>query len=568
MPRQYRHRIYKPLNKSYYSRGTSTMTVPTRAATAAYASIPWASYMNKINEGIKFARAANSTYFNAKKFYEDARGSNKAKGNSTHFSKQSKGNIHTGGYTSYGANYSKNVKTKGKKGWKGKLTVPHNKKKTKQYNKKLPHSIMQRYFLTPYGNLDSNGILSYPQDMLKSNPSLDAKHMSVVVLNLSASENHLNPHRYNIGKQNVPYSTADVDENNRNAIIWENKTDNSELDPYTIPYQVNKFPVSAFSSRWMTPTGGSGTVEYEVPTSVITGVNLNLVFKAGGQPFDQVLSVKIVRCTVPEPFKPGEWGSVNGVASKEVIQRELCNRANFTSRLAFETIWTKSIKLRGIKGGAQKIPTVRLKKFIKMQYLRSNIRRVSTAGDQATLGSMALPTTYESQEGYFNNLYVVISSKTVDDQYVATVSRDLTGQPSGEQYAREELGALRSIPAPAISATGYDNETVSCFFRFGGTFSIYRKVKECDSGITGGLNQTAQNVLSLQDQINELQAIVGAHQDDDCTSCDEDSDHSDSSHDSGVVEEEVINHTHPNANTDPAVGYDEHSHPGTNTHSH
>ena len=27
------------------------------------------------------------------------------------------------GYTAYGMNYSKNVKTKGKKGWKGKLTL-------------------------------------------------------------------------------------------------------------------------------------------------------------------------------------------------------------------------------------------------------------------------------------------------------------------------------------------------------------------------------------------------------------------------------------------------------------
>ncbi len=196
-----------------------------------------------------------------------------------------------------------------------------------------------------------------------------------------------------------------------------------------------------------------------------------------------------------------------------------------------------------------------------MQYLRSNIRRVSTAGNQSTIGSMSLPTSYESQEGYFNNLYVVISSKTVDDQYVATVSRDLTGQPSGEQYAREELGALRTIPPPAISATGYDNETCSCFFRFGGTFSIYRKVKETDTGITGGLNQTAQNVVSLQEQINELNAIVQEqinNHDSDCTSCSEsepdeepDSENNNnneedcgSGHDAGSTPSDT--HTHPN----------------------
>lgn len=535
-------------------RRSSTLTTVAGVGAGAAAGLSYADYLQKIQDGIEFANKANQTYFKAREFVKNATGSrvppmskNRARGGTA--SRQSTASI---GYTNYGMNYSKNIKTKGKKGWKGKLTIPYNKKKTRQYNKKLPHSIMQRYFLTPYGNLDTNGILNYPQDMLKSNPSIDAKHMSVVVLSLSASENHLNPHHYNIGKQKVPYSTSDADENNRNAIIWENKTDNTELDPYTIPYQINKFPVSAYSSRWMTPTGGSDEVSYDVPTSVITGVNLNLVFKAGGQPFDQTLSVKIVRCTIPEPFKPGEWSSVNGVASKEVIQRELCNRSNFTSRLAFETIWTKSIKLRGVKGGNQKIPTVHLKKFIKTQYLRSNIRRVSTAGDQSTLGSMALPTTYESQEGYFNNLYVVISSKTLDDEYVATITRDVAAPSGTNQYTREELGALRSIPAPSINGTGYDSESQTCFFRFGGTFSIYRKVKETDTGITGGLSQTVQNVQSLQDQINELQAIVGAHGDD-CTSCeDSQSDtHSDSGSDCGSGHQSGASppsdgHTHPN----------------------
>ena len=114
--------------------------------------------------------------------------------------------------------------------------------------------------------------------------------------------------------------------------------------------------------------------------------------------------MKVVRCNLPVAFRSGEWASADGVVPAEVIQRELTNMGNFTSRLAFDTIWTKSIKLRGIKGGNQKIPTIRLKKFIKCQYLRSTIRRVSTAGDQATLGSQALPNTYESQDGYFNNL--------------------------------------------------------------------------------------------------------------------------------------------------------------------
>ena len=94
--------------------------------------------------------------------------------------KQGKGSIHTGAFTSYGSNYSNNIKTKGKKGWKGDLVVPYNKKKSKDYKKKLPFTIMQRYFLTPPSNLDSNNVLSFPQDMFTSHPSVDAKHMSTV----------------------------------------------------------------------------------------------------------------------------------------------------------------------------------------------------------------------------------------------------------------------------------------------------------------------------------------------------------------------------------------------------
>lgn len=539
---------------------SSTMTKAGAAATARAAGTSWAGYLSGINRGIDLARAANTTYFKARDFYRDAKyaGQSKARaaggtvgGNST---RQSTANIHTGGFTKYGMNYSKNMKTKGKKGWKGKLIVPYNKKKTRQYKKKLPHQIMQRYFLTPPGNLDANGVLSFPQDMFTSNPSLDAKHMSSVVLKLSVCENHLNPHNYNIGKQLVPYSMGEYV--GANTIVWENNSTNTALQTVQIPYQVNKFPVSGYASRWMKPTGTDADVAFEMPSSVITGVNLNLVFKSGGQPFDQTLCVKVVRCNLPVAFRSGEWASADGVVPAEVIQRELCNRGNFTSRLAFDTIWTKSIKLRGVKGGNQKIPTVRLKKFLKMQYLRSTIRRVSTAGDQATIGSQALPNTYESQDGYFNNLYVVVSSKCVDDQYVATVTRDLAsaGLPGlDDQNTREELGTLASIPPAQLNAAGVAVNKLTCFFRYGGQFSVYRRVKEADTGITGGLNQTASNVQSLQDQIHELQALIGDGGNSDCTTCDdnevvESSDDDDedcgSGHDAGSTPSDT--HTHPN----------------------
>jgi len=528
---------YGPLQR-YQRRGAFDAENVVRRARQAVGAIQYARNNELLNK-----------VFSEMKGYAQRR-ANRRK--SKHPTKQkTKSMMPAAGYTAYGMNYSKNIKTKGKKGWKGKLTIPHSKKKKRQYNKKMKHTIMQRYFLTPAANLDSNNILTFPQDMFTSNPSLDAKHMSAVVLKLSVCENHLDPHKYKIGKQLVPYSTSEFV--GANTIVWENNSTNTALQSVQVPYQVNKFPVSGFASRWMEAPPGEARA-FEMPSSVITGVNLNLVFKSGGQPFDQMLSVKIVRCNLPVAFKSGEWASADGVVPAEVIQRELCNRANFTSRLAFDTVWTKSLKLRGVKGGNQAIPTIRLKKFIKCQYLRSTIRRVSTAGDQATLGGQALPTTYESQDGYFNNLYVVITSKCLDDQYVATVTRDIeTASIPGlaDQNTREVMGALRAIPPTQLDGEGLAVNKQSCFFRYGGTFSVYRKVKEADTGITGGLNQTASQVQTLQDQIHELQAIVGAHQDDDCTSCDEESDHDSDDEDCGSGHQAGASppqdgHTHPN----------------------
>lgn len=546
----YRYNITKPSRFRQYPSAHQLHRIGN--GRAARQNVNVYDLLHALDSGIDLAGRANQTYHKAKDFYHKATGAKSAPRKPAGKATKQGARSQTGGLTRYGMNYSKNMRTKGKKGWKGKLTVPHNKKKTKQYRKKLPHNIMQRYFLTPSGNLDSNGVLSFPQDMFTSNPSVDAKHMSTVVLSLGACENHLNPHNYNIGKQTVPYSMGEYV--GANTIVWENNSTNTALETVQIPYQVNKFPVSGFASRWMKPTGTSAEVDFEMPTSVITGVNLNLVFKAGGQPFDQILSVKLVRCNLPVAFRSGEWASADGVVSTEVIQRELCNRANFTSRLAFDTIWTKSIKLRGVKGGNQKIPTVRLKKFIKMQYLRSTIRRVSTAGDQATLGSQALPNTYESQDGYFNNMFVVISSKCVDDQYVATITRDLADAGLGDnQNTREELGTLAAIPPQQINAAGAAVNKLSCFFRYGGQFSVYRKVKEADTGITGGLNQTAANVQSLQDQINELQSLMGAHaeehaehEEESHTDCEEDDEEEDcgSGHQAGATPSDT--HTHPN----------------------
>ena len=469
------------------------------------------------------------------------------------------------GYTAYGMNYSKNVKTKGKKGWKGKLTVPHSKTKARAYRKKMPYTIMQRYFLTDYTNLDDeNQILNYPQDMLKANPCVDAKHMACVVLNIGATENHLDPNHYVLGKQRAPFQGATGTENDKNAIMWENNSTNTALEPFTIPYQVNKFPSSALGARGLAPIPPEGSQwPFKLPSTVITGLNLNMVFK-GSRPYDQILSVKIVRCTLPEPINPGEWATVNGTAPAEVVQRELCNRANFTSRLAFETVWTKSIKLRGIKGGNQKIPTVRLKKFIKMQYLRSYMRRVSTAGDQATIGSQSLPNTYTVEEGLFNNLYVVITAKTVDDEYVATLTDKAGGSGTGGDGV-ETRGALRTIPPPVIAEQGYESDVQTSSFRFGGQFSVYRRAKEVDTGIASSLtslqNQQQQSTQGLQDQINELQAIISQHHDHcsdsgdsqsehhtDCEEEDSDDEDCGSGHQAGASPP-GDGHTHPNSQT-------------------
>lgn len=445
------------------------------------------------------------------------------------------------GKTRYGFNTSKNTRTAGKKGLTGKLVVPRNPRKTNMYNRAYPRQLFQKYFLTPSGNLDDNGILRYPQDMLVSQPSVDAKHMSLIVMNLGSAENHLNSTKYKCTEKNiVPTGPTYV---GANTILWENNAANTLLLGKSIPYQVNKFPTTAFPANIVgTPTY---TTEYTTPNTVINGIGLNFVFKSAGTPFDQILSIKLVRCTLPEAINSGDWHTTNMTVPTEVIQRELCNRGNYTNRHAFETIWTTSVKLPAVRAGTKSIPTIRVKKFIKCQYLRSQMRRVGTASDEATIGACTLPKwSYET--GYFNNLYIVVSSKSIDDQYVAQVEQTITGAAPA---ASEIKSTLRSVPGVPLVADGYESNINGCCFRYSGDLTIWRRAKAVDLGLG---QSTLNNMNNLQDQINELQAIINQHDDDDCTSCEgSDSEHSESGSDCGSGHQSGASppsdgHTHPN----------------------
>jgi len=486
----------------------NTLSTIAAGATGGMSAAKWSEYMSAINTGIDIANQANTTYYRAKDFYRNATQGGRTTGTRSTSKKYTKQTpSRQKGIVNYGANYSKNIKTKGKKGWKGKLVIPTSSKKEARYKKIMPFGIMQKYFLTPYQNLDDeNQTLSFPQDMLKLNPSVDSKHMACLVMNFSAADNHLDPNHYIIGKQRAPFQGATGDTNDKHSIIWENTSDNTALTPFTIPYQINKFPSSALGARYLRGLESGTQWPWIQPSTVLTGINLNLIFKAS-RPYDVILSCKLVRCTLPEPFNPGEWKTINSTAPGEVIQRELCNRAQFTSRLAFETIWTQAITLRGIKGGNQKIPTVTLKKFIKMQYLRSHMRRISTAGDQATIGSQSLPNSYQIEDGLFNNLYFVVTVKSKDDEYVATLN-DKAGPPGSGGDGTETRGALRTIPPPTIAEEGYESESQCISCRIGGTISVYRKAKEVDTGISSSISE-------LQNEVQQLKILAGINDDSD-----------------------------------------------------
>lgn len=503
----------------------------------------------KASTGYLTAKELYSTARNARKFTKSKAGPYKWK-SGTRKSRPYKGRGYRRyqkqypqsgrGKTRYGFNTSKNIRTAGKKGLTGKLVIPRNPRKTSMYNRAYPRQLFQKYFLTPSTNLDSNGVLRYPQDMLVSKASIDSKHMSCIVLNLGCAENHLDSTKYKATQKNLaPTGSTYI---GANTILWQNNADNTALEPLVVPYMINKFPTTAFPANIVgTPTF---TTEYTIPNTVINGVGMNFVFKSAGTPFDQILSIKLVRLVIGEPVASGAWNTINGTVPTEVIQRELCNRGNYTNRQAFETIWTTSVKLPAVRAGTKKIPTIRVKKFIKCQFLRSQMRRRGTAANESTIGAQTLPE-WSYEEGFYNNLYLVVTSKSVDDQYVTQIEQTI---PNSDPASVEIKSALRSVPGIPVDAVGYDSSITGCAFRYSGDLTIFRRAKACDLGLG---QSTINNMNSLQEQINELQEIVGSHQDDDCDSCD-DSEHSGSdSEDCGSGHQSGASppsdgHTHPN----------------------
>jgi len=172
------------------------------------------------------------------------------------------------------------------------------------------------------------------------------------------------------------------------------------------------------SGQALGDTGGAADTQtnaglkWEVPNHVVSGIDIDLNFNSASV-VDQYLTVKLCRLVEQsaQPF------------AMTVSQRqELLNKQTVTDSDMYETVYQHSFFMpRMTSFQSLKNRTFRVEKFIKTNYARSRTRMVSTASlDTTAYGAMHSPQWTQGTKGeMYNNLSLVISSRVVDEHYVA-----------------------------------------------------------------------------------------------------------------------------------------------------
>lgn len=421
-----------------------------------------------------------------------------------------------------GNTMTKYDRMRGKKGKRGSIRRKVSKKLKRSNRKKYTRTIVQTYYMCPTDRLDQTDQLF---DILMrakrvSTEAVDAKHSSIVVFSINNTEAHWDPLKYRIGNQLLnsqvpggPKFEFHNDINNGTTLVANDSiyTLNNypetatpanilqsvqvETFPPVVPEEVADVAVSKYPTT------------YTIPNSILSGIKITLQIDAD-RPYPQVFAIKVLRASTPIPVKTGKFAST--AAEAVAVTQEICNRAMNTNGKVFTTLWNYRSTLPAVRCG-QRPKFLNINKSIKIDLPRSSWRKHSSAADQDTIGTQALPSFEYADDGFYHQVYIVMQTYPKDDHYMADVhfatATNVIVQPSGDsQYVNntfEQMPVRKAlkfnpIQNPLYPVNNYDEGNGYARFRYGGKITVFHKVKETTRGWD----------LSVADQISKINSKI------------------------------------------------------------
>lgn len=381
-------------------------------------------------------------------------------------------------------------------------------------NKRYPQSLSQTYYLTSessyldIGSSGNQGTITNP-DAIYSTPSVKFDNASIMLFNVSVTENHWIPQGviasqglgYRTGIQLCPSDTSLVGPpgygglNTQNdSFIYRNTADSTRLVSSVCPFKQNGLaePATDFISGG-TPTQSAFTI----PNNVLESLNINVKVH---NPLicPQYITIKVVRYNNGEetPLFPGQFGLTQDDATAQA--NTLCNARSWTDPHKFKDLWTHTIRMNGMRAGT-KLQYHNIKKSISLNYLRSQYRKTYNANSLSTMGLQAKPSFGLVDDGFFNACYIVVSSTLVDNEYIATV--EVEKSATNPETKETGIPQLATYPPTGLAATGYRTIGEGAQFGISGTITVNHRVQAIRRAI-GSAESVA--VQQLQQQIDEL----------------------------------------------------------------
>lgn len=337
----------------------------------------------------------------------------------------------------------------------GSLTIRGSSTSLAKTNRNFPHTnFVKFYFCTPSlqspaaatADKKTHGPMGF-RDIIYSNSSVAAKYLSFMYLDLGKT--HLYWATNPIGNSLI-CNTADA---TKICSLSQNALGDATAAAYIAQMiTMDRIPQGAESPHPLYAAIATAAT-YNTPNHVIVGVDFDLTFNSASVA-DQWITVKLCRATSNDPLAP-EISPANA--------KELVNKQTVTDARYWETLWQHSWFMpRMSTFSGEKNKSVFCKKKINMNYLRSTVRKTSSAvghllGAVQDYAAMLSPhIVYDTTGKMYNNLAVGITSRVVDDQYV---SRDVVTTGTGTLVANHlqaittgtEVATLRKLDATKTS---------------------------------------------------------------------------------------------------------------------